>query len=87
MCGHEHVSNHQLISDIATNDALTYLEGASLQNDSVSVFSTYVLDTESNMLKLREFTLKDDYYSTTKTSDVLICNRKSRSILNDSFAE
>ena len=40
MCGHEHVSNHQLISDIATNDALTYLEGASLQNDSVSVFST-----------------------------------------------
>lgn len=87
MCGHEHASTHQLISDITMNDSLTYLEGGSLQNGKDSNFTACIFDTENNNLSLKEFVFAGDYYSAKNTKDVLIKSRKSRSLLNESFTE
>lgn len=78
MCGHEHDNNSKIISDLASNNSMIYIEAGALQHNNTSTFNVVELDTNLNNLVCHKYEYKtfsdcnlDRYVETTEPAITL----------------
>lgn len=58
ICGHEHSNTSTVISELASNNSIVYIEGGAFQHNQTSTFNVIVLDTEHQNITCHRYEYK-----------------------------